>query len=120
MPRSLAARRPYAFSSRAPLAAGLLLALFCALFGFFAPAGSQVSAAGGSDSGSGGAQSARTLSFEERVRYQRALEEVYWRHTLWPKENSTQKPSLDEVAPMEVTRARVTDVLRQSDALARQ
>src|SRR5207237_360474 len=30
----------------------------------------------------------RTLTFEERVSYQRAIEDVYWRHRLWPKENS--------------------------------
>jgi hypothetical protein len=29
--------------------------------------------------------SQRTLSFEERVSCQRAIEEVYWRHRIWPK-----------------------------------
>src|SRR5437870_13033258 len=28
----------------------------------------------------------KTLTFEERVAYQRAIEEVYWRHRIWPKE----------------------------------
>ena len=28
----------------------------------------------------------RTLTLEERVAYQRAIEEVYWRHRIWPKE----------------------------------
>ena len=32
------------------------------------------------------------LTFEERVSYQRAIEEVYWRHRIWPKENSRPKP----------------------------
>jgi len=41
--------------------------------------------------------STRTLTFAERVAYQRAIEEVYWRHRIWPKENSKPKPSLDEV-----------------------
>jgi hypothetical protein len=27
----------------------------------------------------------RTLSFAERVAYQRAIEDVYWRHRIWPK-----------------------------------
>ncbi len=27
----------------------------------------------------------RTLTFEERVSYQRAIEEVYWRHRIWSK-----------------------------------
>jgi hypothetical protein len=29
----------------------------------------------------------KTLTFAERVAYQRAIEEVYWRHRIWPKEN---------------------------------
>jgi hypothetical protein len=41
--------------------------------------------------------SQRTLRFEERVVYQRAIEEVYWRHRIWPKENANPKPTLDAV-----------------------
>ena len=41
--------------------------------------------------------SQRTLTFEERVSYQRAIEEVYWRHRIWPKERRDPKPSLDAV-----------------------
>src|SRR2546421_8761415 len=41
----------------------------------------------------------RTLSFAERVAYQRAIEEVYWRHRIWPKERPDSKPSLDAVMP---------------------
>ena len=41
--------------------------------------------------------SQRTLTFAERVAYQRAIEEVYWRHRIWPKENPDPKPSLDAV-----------------------
>jgi len=36
--------------------------------------------------------SKRMLTFEERVTYQSAIEEVYWRHRIWPKENSSPKP----------------------------
>src|SRR4029077_5527928 len=39
----------------------------------------------------------RAFSFTERVAYQRAIEEVYWRHRIWPKENPDLKPSLDAV-----------------------
>src|SRR5215471_11588510 len=39
----------------------------------------------------------RPLTFAERVSYQRAIENVYWRHRIWPKENSNPKPSLDAV-----------------------
>jgi len=38
---------------------------------------------------------ARTLTFAERVAYQRAIEDVYWRHRSWP--NPEPKPPLDAV-----------------------
>src|SRR5438552_11397233 len=41
--------------------------------------------------------SQRTLTYAERVAYQRAIEEVYWHHRLWPKERPDPKPSLDAV-----------------------
>src|SRR5215471_11932961 len=40
------------------------------------------------------------LTFAERIAYQRAIEEVYCRHRIWPRiggENSRPKPSLDHV-----------------------
>src|SRR6266571_3718614 len=37
------------------------------------------------------------LTFAERVAYQRAIEEVYWRHRIWPKERPDPKPSLNAV-----------------------
>lgn len=40
-----------------------------------------------------------TLTFVDRVAYQRAIEEVYWRHRIWPKENPNPKPPLDAVMP---------------------
>src|SRR6266568_703426 len=41
--------------------------------------------------------SQRTLTFAERVAHQRAIEEVYWRHRLWPEERPDPKPSLGAV-----------------------
>ena len=61
----------------------------------------------------------RTLSMEERVQAQRAIEEVYWKHRLWPKENPAPKPPLSAVMPEEAIRARVEDDLRKSNALER-
>src|SRR5207253_5355407 len=43
------------------------------------------------------AQQRTVLTFADRVAYQRAIEEVYWRHRIWPKERPDPKPSLDEV-----------------------
>ena len=56
-------------------------------------------------------------SFEERVSYQRAIEDVYWRHRTWPKENSNPKPSLDAVMSQAQIEEKVTDYLRKSQAL---
>src|SRR5213080_1982226 len=39
----------------------------------------------------------KTLTFADRVAYQRVIEEVYWRHRMWPKENAGPRPSLDKV-----------------------
>src|SRR4029077_6290913 len=57
------------------------------------------------------------LTFAERVSYQRAIEEVYWRHRIWPKENLKPKPSLDEVMSAQQIEKKVEDYLRDSQAL---
>ena len=61
--------------------------------------------------------SRRTLTFAERVSYQRAIEEVYWRHRIWPKERSDPKPSLDAVMSQAQLEKKVQDYLRESQAL---
>ncbi len=59
----------------------------------------------------------RTLTFEERVAYQRAIEEVYWRHRIWPKERPDPKPALDAVMSQAQLESKVKDYLRNSHAL---
>jgi len=59
----------------------------------------------------------RTLTFEERVSYQRAIEDVYWRHRIWPKERPDPKPSLDAVMSQAQLEKKVADYLRNSEAL---
>ena len=54
----------------------------------------------------------RAFSFAERVAYQRAIEDVYWRHRIWPKENPDPKPSLDAVMSQAQLEKKVTDYLR--------
>src|SRR5437867_1483951 len=61
--------------------------------------------------------SQRTLTFEERVSYQRAIEDVYWRHRIWPKERPDPKPSLDAVMSQAQLEKKVADYLRKSQAL---
>ena len=59
----------------------------------------------------------RTLTFADRVAYQRAIEEVYWRHRIWPKERPDPKPSLDAVMSQAQLETKVADYLRKSQAL---
>jgi len=59
----------------------------------------------------------KTLGFAERVAYQRAIEEVYWRHRIWPKEGPDPKPSLKDVMSQAQLEKKVADYLRKSQAL---
>src|SRR5882762_6235955 len=61
--------------------------------------------------------SQRPLTFVDRVAYQRAIEEVYWRHRIWPKTNAGPKPSLDKVMSQAQIEKKVQDYLRNSQAL---
>ena len=105
-------RRPSAhsafFNLRASIAVLLCAAAVCSvlsrtLLGFFSPEASSK-------------LSQRTLSFSERVAYQRGIEEVYWRHRIWPKENTGPKPSLDAVMSQAQLEKKVADYLRKSQA----
>src|SRR5262245_10548242 len=60
---------------------------------------------------------ARTLTFPERVVYQQIIEDVYWRHRIWPKENHDPKPALDAVISRAELEKKVRDYLRDSQAL---
>jgi N-acetylneuraminic acid mutarotase len=61
--------------------------------------------------------SQRTLTFAERVSYQRAIEEVYWRHRIWPKERPDPKPSIDPGMSQTQVEKKVEGYLRDSQAL---
>src|SRR5437016_8604877 len=64
-----------------------------------------------------GNASQRTLTLEERVSYQRAIEEVCWRHRIWPKERPDPKHSLDAVMSQPQLEKKVADYLRNSQVL---
>jgi hypothetical protein len=64
--------------------------------------------------------SSKTLTFAERVAYQYAIEEVYWRHRIWPKENPGQKPPLDTVISQAQLEKKVEDYLRKSQLVTDQ
>src|SRR4249919_1662348 len=59
----------------------------------------------------------RAFSFADRVAYQRAIEDVYWRHRIWPRnggENPDPKPSLDAVMSQAQLEKKVAGYLRDS------
>src|SRR6266516_3774008 len=98
-----------AFFTRRVLIARLLCTAACSIvattvFAFFRP-----------EAPSGVFQ--RTLTFAERVAYQGAIEDVYWRHRIWPKERRDSKPSLDAVMSQAQLEKKVEDYLRDSQAL---
>jgi len=57
------------------------------------------------------------LSTDQRVAAQKAIEQVYWDHRVWPKENRTAKPPLSAVLSDADLRDDVEDSLRKSNAL---
>jgi hypothetical protein len=64
-----------------------------------------------------GEGSHRALTFAERVAYQHAIEDVYWRHRIWPRgggERPDSKPSLDAV----MSQAQLAPVLDAQQPLA--
>jgi N-acetylneuraminic acid mutarotase len=62
----------------------------------------------------------RALTFAERVEYQYAIEKIYWRHRIWPKDNPGPKPPLDAVISPEQIEKKVTDCLGKSQFVADQ
>jgi hypothetical protein len=73
------------------------------------------------DSTEKSAQPRRTmLTLADRIAYQRAIEEVYWRHRIWPKDNPGPKRSLDALISREQVEEKVEDYLRKSQFVADQ
>ncbi len=86
---------------------------FCTFTAFSAHVlGSELQPAGGGFIG-------RSLTFAERVACQRAIEEVYWRHRVWPKENPGPKPPLGAVITKEAIQEKISNYLAKSRVLAR-
>src|SRR5262249_49558441 len=65
----------------------------------------------------GRATQTKTLTFADRVAYQRAIEEVYCRHSIWPSANASAKPPLDKVLSQAQIEQKVQDYLRKAKAL---
>src|SRR6266481_4184277 len=95
------------FNLRASIAVLLCVLVGCSvlsatLLGFFSPQASLT-------------VSERTLSFAERVTYQRAIEDVYWRHRIWP--GADPKPPLGSVMSQAQIENKIADYLCKSQAL---
>ncbi len=58
------------------------------------------------------------LRLEDRVACQWEIEEVFWRHRAWPREDAGAKPPLAATVAAEVVHRKAEDGLRQSRALA--
>ena len=63
------------------------------------------------------AAGAAELGFDDRVAAQWAIEQVYWRHRIWPDANPAPKPEIHEILSEETVRAKVEDGLLRSEAL---
>ena len=83
----------------------LVILAFCALL-----IPGRISAANPNDS-------MPSLDLATRFVYQRAMEEVMWRHRIWPKENPGPQPALEKILPRAVIEANVEKTLRLSNAL---
>src|SRR5580765_320675 len=59
--------------------------------------------------GASASASARNLTLEDRLAAQKAIEQVYWNHRVWPTENPGAKPPLSAVMPDSAIRAKVED-----------
>lgn len=62
----------------------------------------------------------RRLSVADRVGYQYAIEEIFWRHRIWPKDNPRPKPALDTVMSQRQVEQSVRAYLQNSQLLADQ
>jgi N-acetylneuraminic acid mutarotase len=67
----------------------------------------------------GGPSSAAPPSLDQRIADRRAIEEIFWRHRIWPAENNRPKPPLAEILPDAAIRERVLDDQARSKALER-
>jgi len=54
---------------------------------------------------------------DQRIRYQMAIEKVYWRHRIWPKENPQPKPPLEQALPLSAIEAKVQNYLIKSHTI---
>ena len=62
----------------------------------------------------------RTITLADHLAHQYAIEEVYWRHRIWPNENRKPKPPLEAIISQRQIEQKVEDYLRKSQLVANQ
>lgn len=62
-------------------------------------------------------QQTRTVDLAERAAREFAVQEVYWQHRIWPKENAAAKPALSAVLSPDQLQLKAEDALRLTTAL---
>src|SRR5207237_2661508 len=60
---------------------------------------------------------AGSLSLEDRINAQAAIERVYYNHRIWPKENPNPKPPFEQVVSRNALQTRVNLYLKESALL---
>src|SRR5436305_4644246 len=95
----------------------LLSLLVCAVLGCFAASGGLLAFFHPEVPTKSSHPAAAGLTFVERVAYQRAIEQIYWHHRIWPKSNANAKPPLDTVMSHAEIEKKVDDYRRDSQAL---
>ena len=58
------------------------------------------------------------LSLADRIAYQKVMDEVFWKHTIWPASNPQPKPTLRIMISDSEIRSKVEQYLIKSEALA--
>ena len=91
------------------VSSGVLVGIICGSKLLAAPATSHSSAVAG--------MQVRTLTFTDRVAYQSAIDAIYWRHQIWPKENSRPKPLFAEAVSPAKIQEKVGRYLHNSQSL---
>lgn len=61
----------------------------------------------------------RSLDFNGRVSCQEAIDSVYWKYTLWPKDNPLPKPTFESISNRALIQRKVKALMSKSDALER-
>ncbi len=60
----------------------------------------------------------QSLDMSSRLAYQRAIEQVYWQHRVWPEQNTSVKPALDAIISPQEMQSKAENALRLSNALS--